>query len=203
VGILKPVSCGRWTFRRSSFRISHIRPSMTPKASAASTVIRWKTITMIQVLLSSAQGATLPRKKLPNRCCVALTDQWACLIASLCFPLCSETLVEARGERGWRDIAVAILATSACGYGQCGNNNDESLHLAVVHLHNAKSFSRRPRPRPDRGRLWSGKAGIMIINPLTDRYGPATQVPIEKRVGRGRLRPEAPRTRNDLGNDLA
>lgn len=90
-----------------------------------------------------------------------------------------ETLVQAWGERGWRDVAVAILATSACGYGQCGNSTDESLHPAVVHLHNAKSFSRRPRPRPDRGRLWSGKgklkpdsSGIVIINPLTDRYGP-------------------------------
>ena len=141
MGILKPVSCGRWTFRRSSFRISHIRPSMTPKANAASTATRWKTIAMIQVSLSSAQAATLPRKKLPNRCLsgVYVTQpRRACLIASLCFPLCSETLVEVRGELGWRDIAVAILATSACGYGQCGNSNDESLHLAVVHLHNAR-----------------------------------------------------------------
>jgi hypothetical protein len=38
---------------------------------------------MIQVPLSSPQAATLPRKKLPNRCRVALTDQWACLIAAV------------------------------------------------------------------------------------------------------------------------
>jgi hypothetical protein len=44
VGIRKPVSSGR--LRRSSFRISHIRPSMTPKASAASKLTRLHTITM-------------------------------------------------------------------------------------------------------------------------------------------------------------
>jgi hypothetical protein len=35
-----------------------------------------------------------------------------------------------------------------------------------------------------KGKLKPDSYGIVIINPLTDRYGPATQVPIEKRVGR-------------------
>jgi hypothetical protein len=88
-----------------------------------------------------------------------LARDWPCLIASLCFPLCSETLVEARSERGWRDIAVAILAASACGYGQCGNSNHEGLHLAAVHLHQRKEafWSAITAGRSTgRDRLWSG-----------------------------------------------
>ena len=52
VGTRKPVSsgCRNW-FCRSSFRICHMRPSMTPKASAASKVTRLQTITMISVPL--------------------------------------------------------------------------------------------------------------------------------------------------------
>ena len=50
------------------------------------------------------------------------------LIASLGFPLRGETLVKAGSERGWRDVAVAILAASAAAYSQCGNSNDKNLH---------------------------------------------------------------------------
>jgi hypothetical protein len=56
------------------------------------------------------------------------------LIASLGFPLRGETLVEARSEHGWRDVAVAIQAASAAGYGQCGNSNDESVHSSMRRL---------------------------------------------------------------------
>ena len=56
------------------------------------------------------------------------------LIASLGFPLRGETLVKAGSERGWRDVAVAILAASAAAYSQCGNSNDENLHSSMHHL---------------------------------------------------------------------
>jgi hypothetical protein len=65
VGIRKPVSSGR--LRRSSFRISHIRPSMTPKASAASKLTRLHTITM-NAGPFFRQAANLACKELPKRC---------------------------------------------------------------------------------------------------------------------------------------
>ena len=67
VGTRKPVSsgCRNW-FCRSSFRICHMRPSMTPKASAASKVTRLQTITMISVPLPRGAGRHLAVPRVTN-----------------------------------------------------------------------------------------------------------------------------------------